>query len=208
MNTLIDRKNDDTGHQIVHKEHFPKNPINLLPIAFGNQVTHTRHDATHHRTEKHSNTGNDHRVVAIVGHHLQRDKGENQNLIALLQQEILDFMYKYLLGLPHDLRILMAHLLAHSRMCRQPRIGLPNLPIQDNGMDDTKPQLDRYPEIQITDVIDRGHLHEGLDEGSCLEIGGYHIVLLIGIEENRAVIDEVAYQRGGQKGPKGKIDDA
>ena len=46
------------------------------------------------------------------------------------------------------------------------------------------------------------------DEYGCLEIGRHNIVLLVGIEQYGAVVDEIADERGGEQREEGEIDDA
>ena len=75
-------------------------------------------------------------------------------------------------------------------------------------MDEAIDQFDGHPQVEVGGVTDQAHLHQCFDEYGCLEIGCHYIVLLVGIEQYGAVVDEIADERGGEQREEGEIDDA
>ena len=198
----------NAGYHVMHKHQLPKHAIGLLPVPLSHQIAHARHNAAHHGGEEHGDAPDDQRVVAVIGHHLERHESKDEYLVALLEEEIFHLVDEDLLGLLYNFGILASHLVSHSGGCSEPGIGLPDFPVQNGGMDEAVQQFDGHPQIEVAYIIDQSHLYEGLDERGRLEIGCHHIVALVGIKEDGVVVDEIAYQGGGEEGKEGKIDDA
>ena len=192
----------------MREQHLAKHTLYFFLVALSHQIAYACHNAAHHGGEEHGEPPDDQRVVAVIGHHLERHESKDEYLVALLEKEILYLVYEHLLGLLHNLGILAAHPVSHCGGCCEPRIGLSNFPVQDGGMDEAIDQFDRHPQVEVGGVTDQAHLHQCFDEYGCLEIGRHHIVLLVGIEQYGAVVDEIADERGGEQREEGEIDDA
>ena len=205
---MIEGKAGCAGYEVAHEDHFPKHAVNLLPVALGDEVAHACHDAVEHGVENRGKATNHHCVVAVECHHFERDKRKDEYLVALHEQEVLHLVYKHLPRLPDQFRILAAHAFAQTYLGGEPRIGAADFAIDGNGIDDAEQQFDRNPQIEAPDVGHGGYLHKGLDEHHRLEMGGYHVVLLVGLQQDLLVVHVVAYQRGRGERPEGKVNDA
>ena len=117
-------------------------------------------------------------------------------------------MHKQLLRILHHLRIFLEQHLPQPDLTLQPRIDLINLPIQNKRVDNAKGQFDSHPKVVAARVPGTGHLDEGLDDGSGLEIGGNDVVLLVGTQQGLLVVGKVTDEGGSEEREVGKVDNA
>lgn len=101
-------------------------------------------------------------------------------------------MDEELFGFGHYFRVLAEERAAGADGGAEPRVGLVDFPVEDEGVDDAEGEFDDDPQVVGTGVPGKSHLDDGLDNGGGLEVGGDYVVALVGSEEVLAVVDEVA----------------
>ena len=104
-------------------------------------------------------------------------------------------MHEELLGVLHHLGVFLEKLAAEADFAAEPWVGLVDLPVEDERVDDAESELDGHPEVVAPSVPRRGRLDERLDDGGRLVVGGDDVVLLVGAEERLAVVNEIADER-------------
>jgi hypothetical protein len=118
-------------------------------VTFGYEITDAGSYTARDRGEQRDELRDDNHVVAVECYHLQRDKKEDEELVALDKYEILDFMDEDLLGLGNHLRVLLKKLTSLTDIDLQPGIFFVDLPVKDDTAYDGKKKFDGYPNVEV-----------------------------------------------------------
>ena len=89
----------------------------------------------------------------------------------------------------------------------QPGIDLTDATVENDAADDGEDEANDNPKIEVPIVICQDNLRDNLYDVDGLEIGIDHILLLVGRNEQLAVVENVTRHRLPEECVKGKIDE-
>ena len=145
-------------------------------------------------------------IVAIEGHLHHVDEDAHQNLIAAVENEVLDFLCENLARLVQHLRVFLQILPTFFHADAQPRIELADAEVEGDDANDGEHQANDHPQPEVAIVVGQQYLRDALHDADGLKVGVHEVLLLVGAHQQLLVVEDVARHRSGQKGIEGKVD--
>ena len=199
-------EDDDADDEEADGGELPEDLHGVLLVALSNKVADACIHAVAEDVDQEIELGGDDGVVAVERHLHDRDKHTDKNLVAAVENEVLDALDEDLARLLQHLGILLEMLAAFTQIDTQPGVELADAVVEGDDADDGEQQSDEYPQPEVTVVPCQEYLRQALDDSDGLEIGVDEILLLVGRDQQLLIIKYVACDSGGQEGIEGEKD--